>query len=293
MNFQEFIKAVKKEVEQRTGKVGHVYPVLKNNGTVYQGLVVYDPVLNISPTIYLDPYFHRYADGQPFEEVVDDIVKSYQDTCPTKDFDISVFRDFDKAKSRIIMKVVNTEKNKKLLQKVPNIPFYDLSIVFLVDVTQAINEVATILIYNQHLKLWDVDVEELYNLAQENTPRQLQPRLDDLHDVFEYITGEELPFLGELGIQILTNHLHIHGATCIAYPELLKEVYDIFEDNVVIIPSSINEVLVFPEKNLPEGYSLKDINGMIQEANNNHLTNVEILSDHVYRFNGTELEVIG
>ena len=293
MKYKEFMKAVKEKVAQRLDKDVVIHPVLKNNGTVYQGLIVYDPVLNISPTIYLDPYFHRYADGQPFEKVVDAIVKSYQDTCPTKDFDISVFRDFDKAKSRIIMKVVNTKKNKKLLQKVPNIPFYDLSIVFLVDVTQAINEVATILIYNQHLNLWDVDVEELYNLAQENTPRQLQPRLDDLHDVFEYITGEELPFLEELGIQILTNHLHIHGATCIAYPELLKEVYDIFEDNVVIIPSSINEVLVFPEKNLPEGYTLKDVNGMIQEANNNHLTNDEILSDHVYRFNGTELEVIG
>lgn len=292
MNFQEFIKAVKEEVAQRLDKDVAIHPVLKNNGTVYQGLIVYDPVLNISPTIYLDPYFHRYVDGQSFKEVVEDIVKSHQDNCPTKDFDISVFRDFDKAKSRIIMKVVNTEKNTELLQKVPNIPFYDLSIVFLVDVTQAINEVATILVYIQHLNLWDVDVEELYNLAQENTPRQLQPRLDDLHDVFEYITGEELPFLEELNIKILTNHLRIHGATCIAYPELLKEVYDIFEDNVVIIPSSIHEVLVFPEKNMPDGYTLKDINGMVQEVNRTQLAEHEILSDHVYRFNGTELEII-
>lgn len=292
MKYKEFMKAVKEEVAERVSKDVVIHPVLKNNGTVYQGLIVYDPVLNISPTIYLDPYYHRYIDGQSFEEVVDDIVRSYQDNCPTKDFDISLFRDFDKAKHRIIMKVVNTEKNKELLQKVPNIPFYDLSIVFLVDVTQAINEVATILIYNQHLNLWDVDVEELYNLAQENTPRQLQPRLDDLHDVFEYITGEEIPFLEELNIKILTNHLKIHGATCMAYPELLKELYDIFEDSVIIIPSSVHEVLVFPEKNMPDGYTIKDLNGMVQEVNDTQLAEVEILSDHVYRFNGTELEVI-
>lgn len=293
MKYNEFMKAVKQEVAKRLDKAVAIYPVIKNNDTVYQGLVIYDPILNISPTIYLDPYYHRYVDGQPFEEVIDDIVKSYQDSCPTKDFDISLFTDYDKAKSRIIMKVVNTEKNKKLLQEVPNIPFYDLSIVFLVDVTQAMNEVATILIYNQHLNLWDVDVEELYNLAKENTPRQLQPRLDDLHDVFEYITGEELPFLEMMGIKILTNHLKIHGATCIAYPELLKEVYDIFESNVIIIPSSIHEVLVFPEKNMPEGCILQDLNIMVQEVNGTQLAGHEILSDHVYRFNGTELEIIG
>ena len=293
MNFHEFIKEVKEEVEQRTGRNVVIQPVLKNNDTEYQGLVIIDSVLNVSPTIYLEPFYYRYIDGQEFEEVIEDIIKEYQKNQPTKDFDISLFRDFDKVKSRLIMKLVNTKKNKKLLEQVPSIPFCDLSIVFLVDVTQAMNEYATILIYHQHLKLWDISVEELYNLAKENTPRQLQPRLDDLHDVFEFITGESLEFLENINIKILTNHLHIHGATCIAYPELLKELYDIFEDNVVIIPSSIHEVLVFPEKNMPDGYGLEYLNDMLNCVNQTELANHEILSDNVYLFNGTDLEIIG
>lgn len=293
MCIQEFIEKVKREVKQRTDRDVYVYPVLKNNDTEYLGLVIIDSVLNVSPTIYIEPYYHRYIDGQAFEEVIEDIIKEYQRNQPTKDFDISLFRDFDKVKSRLIMKLVNTKRNKKLLEQIPSIPFCDLSIVFLVDVTQAINEVATILIYNQHIKLWDISVEELYNLAKVNTPRQLQPRLDDLQDVFESITGESLDFLENLNIKILTNHLHIHGATCIAYPELLKELYDIFEDNVVIIPSSIHEVLVFPEKKLPDGYGLEYLNDMVCCVNQTELVNHEILSDNVYLFNGTDLELIG
>ena len=287
MTFERFIKAVKEEVAQRVDKEVVVHPVLKNNDTVYQSLVIIDPVLNVSPTIYLESFFERYEEGKEFEEIVEEIIKTYKENLPTKDFDVSFFTDFNKAKSRIIMKLVNTEKNKKLLEQVPNIPFYDLSIIFLVEVSQAIQEHATILIYNQHLKLWDVTVEELYNLAMENTPRQLQPRLEDLHDVFEFITGESLPFLEELNIKILSNHLKIHGA----YPELLKEIYDIFEDNVIIIPSSVHEVLIIPEKNIPEGYSLHYLSEMVKCVNKTDLTNDIILSDHVYRFNGKELEI--
>lgn len=293
MSIQEFIEKVKGAVEERIGRDVHVYPVMKNNDTIYTGLVITDPVHNISPTIYIEPYYHRYIDGVSMEEIVEEIVKNYDENSPSKDFDVSIFKDFEKAKHRITMKVVNAKRNKKVLEIVPHIPFCDLSIIFMVDVSQAIQEYATILIYNHHLSFWDVTVEELYELAKENTPRQLQPRLDDLHDVFEFITGESLEFLENLNIKILTNHLHIHGATCIAYPELLKELYDIFEDNVVIIPSSIHEVLVFPESKLPDGYGLEYLNDMLNCVNQTELANHEILSDNVYLFNGTELEIIG
>lgn len=292
MKYKEFMNAVKEEVAKQLDRNVVICPVLKNNDTVYQGLIILDPVLNVSPTIYLDPYYHRYVDGQEFEEIIKDIIKTYKENLPTEDFDISKFMDFTKAKDKIIMKLVNTDKNKELLRDVPNIPFYDLSLVFLVDVSKFMGEFATILIHNQHLQCWDVIVDDLYNFAKENTPKLLPPRLDDLHDVFEDITGEDLSFLKELDAKILTNHLRIHGATCIAYPELLKEVYEIIEGSFIIIPSSIHEVLIIPEKNISEEHSIKDFNNMILEVNTTQLTKDEVLSNHAYYFDGTELQSI-
>ena len=121
MQFKDFIETVREEVAKRTGKDTMVYPVIKNNDTVYQGLVIKDPVLNLAPTIYLEPYFYRYEDGESMEVLIDDILNTYEEHLPTKDFNISLFMDFGKAKHRITMKVVNTERNKKLLQKVTNI----------------------------------------------------------------------------------------------------------------------------------------------------------------------------
>lgn len=282
MRYQNFIETVKEHIKQVLQKEVYVHPVLKNNGSIYDGLVILDPVFNMSPTIYLNPYFHRYLDGVSLEDIYEDILNVYEKNIPKEDFDISMFRDYTKAKERIVMKLINAEKNKYLLKSVPHILIYDLAIVFVCNVSDVMNEYAAILIYNQHLSLWNVDTDALYEVAKINSPKLLPPHMDNLHDVFQHITDESLPFLEELGINILTNHKKVYGATCMVYPDLLEEIADIFEDDVIIIPSSVHDLLVFPKNNLPRGYTLEDIDMMIQDVNETELTDSEVLSDHVY-----------
>ena len=291
MRYQKFIETVKEHIQQELQKTVYVYPVLKNNGAIYDGLIILDPILNISPTIYLNPYFHRYLDGVSLEDIYEDILKTYHENLPQEDFDITLFRDYEKAQERIVMKLINAEKNKQLLKQVPHILVYDLAIVFQCSVSDFMNEYATILIYNQHLKLWNVTVEDLYETALINSPRILNSRLDNLHDVFAYITEESLSFLEELNISILTNHLRVHGATCMIYPGILDEISSIYQDDIIIIPSSIHEVLVFPKNNMPEGYTYDDLDAMIQEVNETQLTDDEILSDHIYCYHRDTKEI--
>ena len=67
---------------------------------------------------------------------------------------------------------------KKLRQKI-----LDLAIIFncLVDADETGN--ATILIYNQHLSLWNITKDDLYHLAMKNTPALLTYELRDMSDV--------------------------------------------------------------------------------------------------------------
>ena len=284
MCYQKFIETVKEHMQHVLQKQVHLCPVLKNNGTVLDGLIILDPICNISPTIYLNPYYHQYLDGVSIEDIYADILDVYKTQAPLDDFDISVFCDYEKAHERIVMKLINAAKNKELLKQVPHILIYDLAIVFLCNVSDYLNHYATILIYNHHLKLWNVNTDDLYKAAQTNSVKILPPRLDSLHDLFESITDESLDFLGELNINILTNQLKIYGATCMVYPNLLNEIADLYEDDIIIIPSSIHEVLLFPQKNLPHGYTLESINSMIKTVNKTDLSDVEILSDHVYYY---------
>lgn len=291
MRYQKFIETVKEHIKQVLQKKVYVHPVLKNNGTVFDGLVILDPILNISPTIYLNPYYHRYLDGVSMEDIYDDILKVYEENLPAEDFDISIFEDYTKAKERIVMKLINAEKNKKLLEQVPHILIYDLAIVFIFTTCDFTHSYSTILIHHSHLKLWGVNIDDLYEIAKRNSIKILPPRLDNLHDIFEEITDESLDFLNELEINILTNNFKIYGATCMVYPNLLEEIASIYEDDIIIIPSSVHEVLLFPKENLPEGYTLEHINTMIETVNDTELSDMEVLSDHIYCYHRNLKEI--
>lgn len=286
MKYQEFIENIKEHVISQVSPAQKVIvqPVIKNNGTVYDGLIIIDPILNISPTIYLNPYYHRFLNGVSMEDIYEDIMTTYHENQPKEDFDISTFKDFTKAKEHIIMKLVNYERNLEILKDIPHVKFHDLAIIFVVAVCDFMNEYATILIHNQHLPLWDITEEELYDIAMTNTPSLLPYRFEHMEKVLEHLMDSPLPFATELHMSLLTNQIKIHGATCITYPGLLKEIADTLEDDLIIIPSSIHEVLIIPSDTVKEEYTMQDFADMIVEVNETQLTDDEVLSDHAYLY---------
>jgi hypothetical protein len=303
----------------------HVIPVKKNNDTTLDGLVIIDNDTNISPTIYLNPYYSKYISGQAMENVVDDIIKSYEENKQTEDFDTNSFRDFNRARQKMIMKVVNTARNKELLKTIPHRNFESLSIVYMVLVTSFEHKFATILINNEHMKMWQATEDELYEAAMRNTPALLPYVIEHVGDIFKGSEFEMDLELDDMCMYILTNITRIHGATTMMYSGLLKEIKEQLEDNFYLIPSSVHELLVIPEKaikdeytwdkichllfieklanaeygecfdftDLPlekyvdkEKFAIKDINKMIREVNNNELDKEEVLDDYVYFFDG-------
>lgn len=284
MNYQEFIENIKEHIQSQfdaSYKV-IVQPVIKNNGTILDGLIIIDPILNISPTIYLNPYYHRYLNDASIEDIYEEILCTYRDNLPKEDFDISSFKDFTKAKEHIIIKLVNREKNRELLDDVPYIPFYDLAMIFVVAVCDFMNEFATILIHNQHLELWDISLDELYQIAIHNTPNLLSSHFEPMEKVLEHLDESSAAFPTDLNMYLLTNHVKIHGATCMVYPGLLKHIADELEDNLIVIPSSIHEVLIIPYSACVGEYTISDFNDMVLEVNETQLTDDEVLANHVY-----------
>lgn len=284
MNYQKFIKDVTEHISSSVhdGQKVVLQPVIKNNGIVYDGLIIMDPILNISPTIYLNPYYHRYLNGVSMEDIYEDILNTYYENLPTQNFDISLFRDFNKASEYIAFKLVNKEKNIELLTDIPYVEFQDLVLIFICIVNNFRNEYATILIHNQHLSLWGVTTETLYQLAMQNTPKLLPHRFESMENLLERIEHEHLSALPDYNMYILTNKLKIHGSTCITYPRLLKRISDFLEDDFIIIPSSIHEVLIIPESITKPEYTMEDFRSMIAEINETELTDDEVLSDHAY-----------
>ena len=285
MKYQEFIQDIKQYLSTQVDPSHKVViqPVIKNNGTQLDGLIIFDPLLNISPTIYLNPYYHRYLNGVSMEDIYEDILNTYHEHLPQTDFDISLFKDFEKAKENILIKLVNFEKNKEILEDVPYVKFYDLAIIFVVAVSDFMHEYATILIHNQHLSFWNINEDELYQIAMKNTPNLLPYRLEPMDKLLESF-DDSLPLLFDTKMYVLTNSIKIHGASCLTYPALLQTLAKELNDDLLIIPSSIHELLILPLTDASKEYSLLDYHEMIQEVNETQLTDDEVLTDHVYLY---------
>lgn len=280
MDYQEFTQHIREQLESlvSSGQKVTLHTIDKNNGTQYQGIVIIDPILNISPTIYLEPFYLKYLNGISTEAICREIMNIYETFIPTENFDESIFTDFEKAKHRIVMKLINHEKNKELLRKIPHVPYLDLAIVFVCLAGELEKEYASILIHNHHMEFWNMDLFSLYEIAKENSPKLLPHHFENMEDYLtqycDWVPNEE-----QIPMYLLTNRLKIHGASVILYQGLLEQISKELNSSFIVIPSSIHEVLIVPVSNKKE---LQYYSGMVLEVNATQLAPDEILSSHAY-----------
>ena len=62
MKYTEFLHTIETEITARLDNDFKltIHPVKKNNGMIYDGLVIINPKFNIAPTIYLNPEILDY-----------------------------------------------------------------------------------------------------------------------------------------------------------------------------------------------------------------------------------------
>lgn len=281
MNYQEFLTNVKTQLADRVSadvKL-EIHPVIKNNGRRCDGLIIMQPDLNVSPTIYLQPYYHRYLEGVCLEDIYNDILSSYQNHLPKKDFDTSIFTDYSRASSRIVMRLVNYKKNEELLEDVPYYRFQDLAVIFYCMLHADHSNQANILIHNHHLDLWKVSVDELRAVAKKNTPLLLPPEFLPMQSLLK-----EHHSICDIPMYVMSNYYRTNGAAVILYEQMLKQTADMLQKNLVILPSSIHEVILIPVESA-DSATLAEYTQMVREVNESQLADDEILSDHAYYFN--------
>lgn len=285
MNYQEFLSVVKEQLAARIEKDARlqVKTLPRNNGTSYDGLMILRPGRNISPTIYLTPYYHRYLDGVALEDIFTDILATYQCHLPEQDFDTSLFTDFEKVHSRIIMRLVSYERNQTLLRDVPFFCFQDLAVVFYCLLMADEKNQASILIHNEHLDMWGIDKDTLYHLARQNTPLLLPHCVTPMKDILLHSPFPDMEDLTECDIPmyVVSNCFRTNGATVLLYERLLQDIADQLASNLIILPSSIHEIIILPTMDHSD---LPFYSHMVREVNETQLADEEILSDHAYYY---------
>uniref|UniRef100_UPI004055EC48 DUF5688 family protein n=1 Tax=Acetatifactor sp. TaxID=1872090 RepID=UPI004055EC48 len=242
MGIKEFAEEVK---ERLTGKIEgiseiEIKHVLKNNSVTLWALLFKDEKSNITPTIYLEPFYARYEEGAEMDDIVTMIAKSYQESRINEQVDFAFFKDWEIIKSRVAYRLINRDRNTELLEKLPHKDVLDLAKVYYVAVQEC---GGSILIYNTHLEMWGVDAEELDAVAEENTPTLCPVCVKSMWDVVEEMMGELRTEKENVDTDmlIMTNPNKVHGAAAILYPGSMEQMAERLQSNFYILPTSIHE----------------------------------------------------
>lgn len=293
MEINEFAGKVCNAVGKKLGRAYkvEVREVQKNNGIVLHGLLITADSRNVIPTLYLEPFWEAYQSGTTLAEIVRRLVKIYREEIPKASIDMDFFRQFAEVSGRICYRLVRQGGNEMLLQDVPHIPFLDLAICFFYAYSSDILGEGAIRIHNSHMELWDTSTKELLELAQRNTPKLFPWRCNSMEQVLrEMMTEEEYRAESPEGrdilfadnpLWVLSNAQRAYGASCMIYPELLKQLAEKEERNFYILPSSIHEVILLADQGMETPEQLKD---MIAEVNKTQVAPEEVLSDSLYYY---------
>lgn len=293
MEYKEFVEYIKMNAGYIAGEGGNITinHVIKNNGCEMDGLVIMEKGKDIAPTIYLDSLYELYTNGENIKSIIRQIELIYEQNKNNVTFDVNILKHFDTIKDKIVYKVVNYRSNEKLLEQVPHKRILDLAVVFYCLLDNEYGRSATALIYNNNLKNWNVNIDDVYKAALKNTPDLLHSKISSMAALFEKcgvnVDGEEVDLKDYVpsDMYVLTNESKLNGAACILYENVLYDFAQKLGADLYILPSSVHEVILLPKLSM---FEKDELVNMVKEVNTEGVAADEVLSDHVYEYNRTK-----
>ena len=271
----------------------------RNNGCTYDGIcmresqkICYAPILPCR----LYEELLEYGEST-LEEVLDEmelILKEYVEV-GSKDF-----TNWKQIKESLIIRVINYEKNKELLQEVPHRRILDLAVTYrmVVSVTESVEGSA--LATNSFLHTWGVAEEELFTTAYQNMFQtekvSIHPLTQILVDMAEMVgyDGEGMDLLKQVPqakeiMYVAKVGLLWGGGVCFLQKEAFQKFAEEKDSDIYILPSSTHELILVLENCKFAEEVLKD---MVKDINASMVSEEEILSNHVYLYQRETNEIV-
>ena len=319
MDYKTFSSYIEDNIEDYLDRAAvvsiQVLPDIKNNGVVEETLVIRTKDNPQCPVICLTPYYDAYTKGTDkaciLAEIADDYFKGvYQPyTVP-----LGHLMDFEAVREDIFIRAVNYERNKDMLAICPHVRKMDLALTFRVRFYQGSDGLSSLLVDYRMMGHWDISEEFLYEYAMKNTTAKFPPVIESSEDIYTGLmldlvaqqaqksghTREAARILKEdmkkslrvidrrskeRPLYVITNHIHLNGATAAFYPGVLKS----FSESLCrggmdfyLLPCSIHEMMFVPYESDPQ--TAEAYKRIVASGNQEVVRPEEILSDNVYRY---------
>lgn len=187
----------------------------------------------------------------------------------------------------VIHCVVNVASNRLYLSDKVFWRFLDLAVIYKFVIRETEEGMSSMVLTKRICEQYDINMEELEEAARENTQKRgfcVKP----LTQYMEKLMGMKVLEESEKGPQlwVCTASNCINGARIMLYSEPLAELADMIGSDLILLPSSIHEILALPAKD-----GVRNVEDIVAEVNSTQVPKDEILSNNVYYYNRQTREV--
>ena len=262
----------------------------KNNGVQVQGLMLRKKEEKIAPNFYLDKQYEEWKKGTlSLYDIVTHICNTFEIEVQTnQQLADKICFEWDEMKKDVFPRLINRDKNKELLEKIPYIEFMDLAVVYFYSIHISEDVQGTVVLTKEHLKLLGITKEQLHQTAQENVKMQYPMKLYQMGNLIATV-GKKLGITGlesytnDDFMYIFSNESTMFGAIAMFFEDELKKVAERLNCNFYVLPSSVHEVILVPE-NTYLTISVENFLSMVKDINATQVKETEVLSDSVYYY---------
>ena len=264
--------------------------VTKNNGTQLHGMTIRTEGNEVCPNIYLDQFYENYTEhGMDIDVIMDHVAKLELEHMDPELGITNVaekFMDVDFIKDHVVVALVNAEKNAEMLRDTPHKMTEDLAVIYKVMLSNGgPMGTATVTIKEQHMKNWDITLDELHECAVKNSRELLPVKVQDMGSLIREMMGmagdDLIPEASaEEMMYVISNEQKVNGASSIIYSDVLEKLSEKLDSSLYILPSSVHELIAVPSY----GSTPDVLAQMVKEVNATQVSPEEQLSDHVYMY---------
>ncbi|MCD8121278.1 MAG: DUF5688 family protein [Clostridiales bacterium] len=294
---EEFREKVVKELNAIYGREYEAFPLdlAKNNGVRRCGISVKRKDALASPVVYLEGYYKDYQDGMEMDEIILIIRSLLVETVPSREIErqVATLNDFETVREYLQCRLINYSANEDTLRNQVFRRVCDLALVLEIVIHSDEMGSMTMRVQKKMTEDWGMSDDELLGQALENGKRKNPARFFRVESLLKsLVTGTldepetgaaqmETEMEPDLDLYVLTVNKGIHGAVAMMYPGCLEKIADELGSDLVILPSSIHETLIFSRTKRDDWKSLRQ---MVYTVNRQHVEEEERLSDQVYVF---------
>ena len=292
MDYDDFKERLLGELKERLRKSIRVeiIPVNKN-GIIREAVGMEEGLNEMKPLVYVENLYDQYCIGAALSTCAGFVMGLYK---AIPEFHAEqYFETWEEVKPKITIRLVNWEWNRDELTEIPYQKYLDLAVYCRIVLGKNEDGIISNVVRKSMLRYWKTSESELWETAKSNFQREefLIRHIDDeigypkrYLDKFANLYGKKDE------TYVLTNEYRNHGASAMLRMDILGKFAERMNGDLFILPSSLNEVILLPDRKDREPDFLRSL---VQKNNRDYAVDEELSENlYYYRREKNRIEVV-